>query len=1282
MDVPLLEFGVLTESEKQFAEIGYTIEQVKELRDRKRRTHGNRRLHDRMSKREFRQLNPWKFSKPAPSAGDVSYLLDDKMNSKNDQNLNLQLPPSIVPVGMEVKEEHFMLPEDHERYRKCFDSRKKLWQVTKFPPERPSGRQDAILLEQWLRQSLEHTNNCNVANRKDPSAVPSDPSQVLTSSILLAAMHEALRQVFTHCLERGRVMMFLWHTFILDWERQLRELRRENGLLRQCVTQAEVMTDVICQEYEQRLHSLQEETQKSVEYAVIQRKEFEALHQVYHEIMFRSKMPTPSFNFDGRKTETERETGGNGTSIPDSMISADVALSASEKLDTSSGDPFAAMRSVLLHQEKLTSTLSTHLSGEEMVRIMMHKVETKNTQTVSRKIGKDREVTALEKEIDFDLGITDREKTKLQHDKWKKCILLHLIMGGSIAFFQSRTKPSNINFAFYPLLDTFKSLRLPSYASTCSQTRREIVEKPKPLIVFKERHVVETAEKHQQAGQSYQLAFDELLLQSKYTQTGGSGFSHAIRKGVNSRKDNSGGNFEESHGISPSKRIGAAARSISMSHKRNSIVPSPVRASSPMISAGTMTIPEPSETKHRSANCGIFSISAIDIVEVVDADIAPSKAVVAALTAAQRIRNAVEMSVAIQVESLCRPTEHSETQTNASESVERASREQCIAQMMENIDLVDEEEEDPVSPCAIERNKFPTRAMRAESIETVTTVCITEQADVPQSSSSVELSGMTSEYRGVMDQLTATDSVEVSEMSTQMERIVLCDMETAAYSDGIKEDPRTDCSRLTEKDSLIVCLESTQTSFEESDNMGNPAIENGQVSFYSHPSGFRKTKSPRLLFNTPQNSSHELQILPTISSTGALEVGEMTSPALQIASRKQPSPPIAGITNTRLGNNAAAVTLSAPLVFPSTTRHIPGKWNASSTIMASVDEIPEWTTVSGDNLTAGNRLPPVSEKTLPASTMRPTAPIRRARVPRSGDTSSQVTSSSVVRKMTFMRPFELIKRSINGTSPDFSFVEKEKHVDMSYGALLQAILDSGLEIGKLECLKSVGSTSKTIFHIYFDKLSRRDESVSARSSSVAQAVHDYFLSKYGLKNLAIPHIVNTIYSAYRYAGTNARCRLFYLLLTEDEALPRATFDRLLDLWMATRKRFVAHATEQYLPLAVIHDCLPKNWPHQELALLTDELIPALATVTEANRIDVDILFETMLLYCLESESSPNSYPESAMLLRVREAVQDSIFPIGSTTIIQPQSARSSSRISSLNHFQNISHLRSGAMSHR
>lgn len=99
--------------------------------------------------------------------------------------------------------------------------------VIMFPTNRPCSRADAVVLNRWITHALSRYADKLFGSRSDDGNLSQVVDELIP--ILSIGLHEVVRQVTQHCLERGVVLEKIWRTYVELFERALSETR---GLLR------------------------------------------------------------------------------------------------------------------------------------------------------------------------------------------------------------------------------------------------------------------------------------------------------------------------------------------------------------------------------------------------------------------------------------------------------------------------------------------------------------------------------------------------------------------------------------------------------------------------------------------------------------------------------------------------------------------------------------------------------------------------------------------------------------------------------------------------------------------------------------------------------------------------------------------------------------------------------------------------------------------------------------------------------------------------------------------
>lgn len=95
--------------------------------------------------------------------------------------------------------------------------------VILFPTNKPSSRADAAILDKWITSALGRYAEKMSGNSQQEGNLPQVIDELVP--ILSIGLHEVVRQVTHHCLERGVVLEKIWRTYVELFERALAETR-------------------------------------------------------------------------------------------------------------------------------------------------------------------------------------------------------------------------------------------------------------------------------------------------------------------------------------------------------------------------------------------------------------------------------------------------------------------------------------------------------------------------------------------------------------------------------------------------------------------------------------------------------------------------------------------------------------------------------------------------------------------------------------------------------------------------------------------------------------------------------------------------------------------------------------------------------------------------------------------------------------------------------------------------------------------------------------------------
>lgn len=92
-----------------------------------------------------------------------------------------------------------------------------------FPANKPTSRADAAVLDRWITESfINYAQRISEGQGEEEDLIKTVEDLV---PILSIGLHELVRQVTQHCLERGVVLEKIWKTYVELFERALNETR-------------------------------------------------------------------------------------------------------------------------------------------------------------------------------------------------------------------------------------------------------------------------------------------------------------------------------------------------------------------------------------------------------------------------------------------------------------------------------------------------------------------------------------------------------------------------------------------------------------------------------------------------------------------------------------------------------------------------------------------------------------------------------------------------------------------------------------------------------------------------------------------------------------------------------------------------------------------------------------------------------------------------------------------------------------------------------------------------
>lgn len=142
---------------------------------------------------------------------DISHLCD------TSTYLTPSIPPSLVAEEDHIFETSFMPLNVSSKY----NEQDGLWHTKVFPSNTPSSRTDAVLLDAWITRSLERYQQTSACAAKEDLARAVED----LVPILSVALHEIVRQVTHHCIERGVGLEKIWRTYVELFDRVLSQMQ-------------------------------------------------------------------------------------------------------------------------------------------------------------------------------------------------------------------------------------------------------------------------------------------------------------------------------------------------------------------------------------------------------------------------------------------------------------------------------------------------------------------------------------------------------------------------------------------------------------------------------------------------------------------------------------------------------------------------------------------------------------------------------------------------------------------------------------------------------------------------------------------------------------------------------------------------------------------------------------------------------------------------------------------------------------------------------------------------
>jgi len=162
-----------------------------------------------------------KLERTAPKTArthDVSHLADHR------STLQPQLPASQIKEEDFVYESSFMPMDATSTY----SDEDGLWHTKVFPSDSPSSRTDAVMLDNWISKTLAEIQKNLFECQRNRDEFASTVQELVP--VLSVALHEIVRQVMHHCVERGVALQKIWRTYVELFERVLDQMQQSMKL--------------------------------------------------------------------------------------------------------------------------------------------------------------------------------------------------------------------------------------------------------------------------------------------------------------------------------------------------------------------------------------------------------------------------------------------------------------------------------------------------------------------------------------------------------------------------------------------------------------------------------------------------------------------------------------------------------------------------------------------------------------------------------------------------------------------------------------------------------------------------------------------------------------------------------------------------------------------------------------------------------------------------------------------------------------------------------------------
>lgn len=169
-----------------------------------------------------------------------------------------------------------------------------LWHTKVFPSDSPSSRTDAVMLDNWISKTLREIQKNLLECQRSRDDFASSVQELVP--VLSVALHEIVRQVMHHCVERGVALQKIWRTYVELFERVLDQMQQSLKL------------------HKERTGEVQDELKEAnQEVRQLKREHPEQMHNIISEL--EAKFLQRQKNFERDLAEAEEENLAAKTAI-------------------------------------------------------------------------------------------------------------------------------------------------------------------------------------------------------------------------------------------------------------------------------------------------------------------------------------------------------------------------------------------------------------------------------------------------------------------------------------------------------------------------------------------------------------------------------------------------------------------------------------------------------------------------------------------------------------------------------------------------------------------------------------------------------------------------------------------------------------------------------------------------------------------------------------------------------------------------------------------------------